>query len=59
MAKYVVPINFWVTVEADSSLDAFNKVYTAVDCDAFEDELTNAGFTNVNHIHEEPEEEKD
>lgn len=56
MAKYIIPINFWGTIEADSAEDAFAKGYSAVDCDAFEEELTNAGFTNVNHIHDEPEE---
>lgn len=58
MAKYVVPINFWGTIEADSAEDAFAKVYSLVDCDAFEDELTNAGLADVNHLHEEPEEEE-
>lgn len=55
MATYTVPISFWGTVEADSAEEAFAKVYSAVDCDAFEEELTNAGLTNVNHTHDEPE----
>jgi hypothetical protein len=58
MAKYQVPISFWGTIEADSAEEAFNKVYSAVDCDAFEEELANAGLTDVQHNHDEPEEDK-
>ena len=58
MTTYVIPISFWGTVEADSAEEAYAKVYHTVNCDAFEEELTNAGLTNVNHTHDEPEEDK-
>jgi len=56
MAKYVVPISFWGTIEADSEEDAFNKVYTTVNCDEFEAELKACGLTDVEHNHDEVEE---
>ena len=54
MTKYVVPIEFWGVVEADSLDEAFDKVYRAVDCDSIEAELTKAGLVDVEHHHQEP-----
>ena len=57
MPKYIVPINFWGTIEANSVEEAFDKVYSEVNCEAFESELKACGLTKVEHYHEEPEED--
>jgi hypothetical protein len=57
MPKYIVPINFWGTIEADSAEDAFQKVIENTDCEAFEDALAKVGLTDIQHYHEEVEEE--
>lgn len=59
MPKYIVPINFWGTIEADSAEEAFDKIYAEVDCESFEKELKLAGLTDIDHLHEEVEESED
>ena len=59
MTKYTVPINFWGTINATDPDKAWEKVHKAIGkaCEAFEAELEAIGLTDVDHLHEELEEE--
>jgi hypothetical protein len=57
MPKYIVPINFWGTIEAKNADEAWDKVYKALSdaCGMFEDSMLEVGMTKVEHTHEEVE----
>lgn len=57
MPKYVVPINFFGTIEAKSLEEAWQKVYDGLSdvCGEFETAMEKLGMTKIEHLHEEPE----
>jgi hypothetical protein len=57
MPKYLVPINFFGTIEAKNSEEAWQKVYDGLSdsCGEFETAMTKIGMTKTEHLHEEPE----
>jgi hypothetical protein len=59
MPKYVVPINFFGTIQAKSSEEAWKKVYEGLSdsCGEFEVAMEKIGMTDTDHLHEEPEED--
>jgi hypothetical protein len=57
MPKYIVPITFYGTIEAESAEKALDTVYEGLSdaCGAYETAMTAIGMTNTEHLHEEPD----
>jgi hypothetical protein len=58
MPKYIVPINFWGTIEAKDADEAWGKVYKGLSdtCGAFENAMVALGMEKTEHTHEEVDE---
>jgi len=58
MPKYIVPITFYGTIEAENADEAWQKVYDGLSnaCGVFENAMVELGMTKTEHTHEEVDE---
>lgn len=55
MKTYIVSIEFWGNIEAQDPEEAFNKVVENLNCEGLIASMVEAGITDVNHVHNDPE----